>query len=380
MIKKLPSLASLLRCLLMLLVLICILMPVQRAESAGNKGNSDNKQVVAVANEETVMDPDAEVDNTDRGGQPESFPFYIDAKASLYLMKLPKYAPVAVRDFAPSNALLERLTTEDGEISGVMPEITIGWRPDATLSSGNPLIVEGSFFYTSSSSTQSRLFDYPATVRVGWYSIDGSQSATGLGFGHDLVVETKRRVENFGGELVVAQEMPWTKNVTIRPYMGYSGMLLKQKFSTVADEVQAPPQRMELSEEVTGTYHGFVLGTKITHNTDQIESYLSGSVAAYLLSAKYKGHQYSSAGSYTVDHTDTKTDMAGRFRIEAGSAYVMDRWKFGVNAGAEYLSAVPQIIASDKGTSVGTTEGSPTHIASGSYLAGKIGVDLTYSF
>jgi len=364
------------------LVLSCLLVTAHRAESADTFGDNSSEATPIVVSEEPVSALATEADNADGANLSASSPFYVEARASLYLMQLPKYAPLAVKEPGPPPliGLIERLETEDGEMSGVMPEIKFGWRPDETLSSKNPLIIEGSVFYTSSSSTQDSLFDYPATVRVGWYAIDGSQSATGLGGGDDLMATTKRRMQHFGGELVVAQEIPWVEDVMVRPYIGYSGMLLKQKFQTVANEIQPAFQRMELDEEVTGTYHGLVLGTKITHSIDQIESYLSGSVAAYLLSAEYKGHQYSSSGGYRVNHTDTKTDLAGRLRLEAGSAYVTGRWKFGGNLGFEYLSAVPQIIASDKGTTVGTTDGSPTHIASGRSLAGKLGVDLTYSF
>lgn len=365
--KRLSLLSTLSRCLFMLLVLICLLVPAQRAESASTE------KTPAVAAEEPVSCPAAEADKEEG----DASPFYFETKASLYLIQLPNYQPVAVRGLNWPFPLLERLTTEDGKLFGVMPEVRLGWEVGPALVPQHPLTVEGSLFYTSTSNTQNQLFDYPATVRLGWYAIDGSQNPTGLFGGDDFWTKTTRKMQHWGGELLVAQEIPLAKGVSIRPYAGYSGMVLKQKFETVVNEVQAPPQRMELNEEVTGEYHGIVFGTKIIHHTDKVESYLSGSMAFYSLFAHYAGHQYSSAGSYTVDHTDTMTSEAKRLRFEAGSAYVTGGWKLGVNAGVEYLSAVPRIIASDEG---GAIPGTPTHIVNGDSLAGKLGVDLSYSF
>lgn len=300
--------------------------------------------------------------------------FWLTPQVSYYQIQLPEYAPMAMRAAAGINKLVERLTCEDGDAAGPLAEMTMGWQSQGAL------FLEAQGFYTSMTSEEDDLFDSDSPIRVGWYSIDGTQSPAGLGSSHDMATHTSRDVKNYGGRLVVGWDVPLTEQTSIRPFVGYSGMKLDQDFSFQGLEVQAPPVSMSLDEEVDATYHGLIGGSKIVFDTGEIVSHLSGSVSVYNVHAEYKGYQVSDVGSYTAHASDTEDEFCAGVTLEGGVSRRISNWTLGLSAGANYLSYVPRIIASDKGTSVGTTDGKPSRIGDGESFGWKIGMNVSCAF
>lgn len=307
----------------------------------------------------------------------DGYGFYIKPEASYYRLELPEYAPIALRN--PNNTINYRLVTEEGKLDGVLTEMTVGWKNHMAFA-GNPLVLEASFYHSSMSATGSKVFDYDFPLRVGWYSIDGTQGAIGLAGGDDLAARTTRDALHFGGELIAGIELPVAERFTLFPFFGYSGMRIDQDFYTFAYEVQTPANILEFNEEVTGDYHGLTGGAKLTYEGERIGAHISAGLAAYHVQARYEGQQSSVIGNYQVSHSDSEDDWAGRCKVEGGLDYLLGHWKVGLNGGFEYISYVPRIIASDKATALGTLNGRPTHIGNGYSLSHKIGLGLQYEF
>jgi len=72
---------------------------------------------------------------------PES-PFYIAPKASILLVDLPEYAPIARRVGGSPWYLKDRITTEEGRLSGPRFGLTLGWNSPYPSSSGHPFFFE----------------------------------------------------------------------------------------------------------------------------------------------------------------------------------------------------------------------------------------------
>ncbi len=159
-------------------------------------------------------------------------------------------------------------------------------------------------------------------------------------------------------------------------------MKLDQDFDFYSLEVQPPPVSMSLEEELDATYHGLVCGSKISYQTGDVVSHVSGSVAAYHVLASYNGYQESNTASrpYTARESDTENEICMGLKLEGGVTRHIKNWTFGLNAGAQYLSYVPKIIASNKGTSAGTTDGKPSHIGDDNSFGWKIGMNVGYVF
>lgn len=281
---------------------------------------------------------------------------------------------MTIRAASGINKLVERLTCEDGDTAGPLAEMTVGWQSHGTL------FFEAQGFYTSMTSEQNNLFDSDLPIRVGWYSIDGTQGPTGLGDSHDMTTHASRDVKNYGGRLVVGWDVPLNDQISIRPFVGYSGMELDQDFSFQGLEIQPPPMTMTLDEEVDATYHGLIGSSKIVFDTGDIVAHLSGSVSVYNVHAEYKGYQVSRAGPYTAHASDTENELCTGVTLEGGVSRRISNWTLGLSAGANYLSYVPRIIASDKGTSAGTTDGKPSRIGDGESYGWKIGMNVSCAF
>ncbi|KAB1441636.1 hypothetical protein [Pseudodesulfovibrio senegalensis] len=299
--------------------------------------------------------------------------FWLTPQASYYQVQLPEYAPMAMRAAAGINKLVERLTCEDGDTAGPLAEMTVGWQSQGAL------FFEAQGFYTSMTSEQNDLFDSDPPIRVGWFPIDGTQGPVGLGSSHDVTTHASRDVKNYGGRLIVGWDVPLNDQISIRPFVGYSGMELNQDFSFQGHEIQPSYQTMSLDEEVDATYHGLIGGSKIVFDTGDIVAHLSGSVSVYNVHAEYKGYQVSS-NPYTVHASDTEDEFCAGVTLEGGVSRRISNWTLGLSAGANYLSYVPRIIASDKSTSAGTRDGKPSHIGDGESYGWKIGMNVSCAF
>ncbi len=100
------------------------------------------------------------------------------------------------------NKIAKRLTCEDGETSGLLNELTVGWQ-NAGL-----LFFEAQGFYSSMDSKQDGLLDSTLPIQVGWYSIDGTQGPIGLSNSDDMNTHTTRDVKNYGVRLVLGWNIP----------------------------------------------------------------------------------------------------------------------------------------------------------------------------
>lgn len=305
------------------------------------------------------------------------YSFYLTPAASYYRVDLPEYAPIALRD---GNALEKRLTTEDGEMSGPLMELTAGWKVHDYFGQDRPMVLEARFFYSSLSHDNSEVFDFSDAYRVGWYPIDGNHSGVGFFGGDDVAARTDRDVTQYGGELLLGMEVPVSDAFRVMPYIGYSAMYIDQEFDTYAYEVQDPTNYMNLQEDVTATYHGITCGVRLTHVTEKVESYLSGSGAAHYVYAKYDGSQVETAIPYQASQSDTSEKVSFRGRVEGGIAYLLGAWKLGLTGGLEYNSYVPQIMASDKGTFGVTQDGETTRVVGDDSLAWNVGLQVSYLF
>jgi len=228
------------------------------------------------------------------------------------------------------------------------------------------------------SNEQSITISPAAGERVGWYAIDGNHSAASSST-RDVTATSNRIVNQYGGEVLIGMEMQLDEYLILTPYIGYSGMLIDQRFDTRAQLVGS--DGMSLQETVSGMYNGFTGGARWKYTKKNIEWYASTSGAVQYLTAKYQGHQIDTAVNYDITHSDEHNTLAVRGKIEAGASYTLKGWTIGVTSGAEYISAVPQIVAADRSSGgFGVWGDNPTHIGWDSSMVYELGLNLSYQF
>jgi|GEM_PF-1914766 len=306
-------------------------------------------------------------------------PFYIAPKASFLLVDLPEYAPIAVRERSGGVGpwrLKDRIATEEGRLGGPRFGLTLGWNsPDSSLS-GHPFFVEANGYASYMSNEQSSTIGDAAGNRVGWYPINGEYSA--ISHTEGVAVTSSRIVNQYGGEILVGIEIPLDDDWAVTPYFGYSGMYIDQRFDTAA-KLLVGGANMVLQETISGLYNGVTGGARWKYSKDNIEWYASTSGAVQHVIAQYQGHQVDSHEGYDITHSDERSKFAVQGKIEAGVSYTINAWTVGVTSGAEYISAVPKIIASDK-SSVYSFPADSTHVGWGSSMVYELGLKFSYHF
>lgn len=316
-------------------------------------------------------------DNANCGGEPDESHFYIEPKCSWYSIDLPGYAPIALRSGLD---LVARLETIDRDPEGALPELTLGWAGPTSLLPENPLVFELQGFDVSFSDSQTKLFDYSAAYRVGWYELNGQQPGVGFGGGDDVATSSRRKVDYQGGEVRVGVVFPLEDGITVSPFAGFALMALDQDYRTNAYEVQDPRNWMLLDEELSSNYQGPLLGTRLRFSQDRFEAMLSGSVAWFELKTDYEGYQEETIIPYTAARRDSDRRQTSRIRLGLDLAYRFEHWKIGLSGGVERLGHVAKVVASDKGTVGSTRYGSPTRIDYDSSISWKVGPFLTIWF
>lgn len=302
--------------------------------------------------------------------------FYIKPSVNYATINLPDYAPMAL--LIGIGELSERLTTHLGNDSGMLNTLTLG------IESKKKLFFELSGSYSSYASNEYNFFDYPIAIITGWYSLDGSKfPAAFMANNNDIAVNTERDTDYSEINLIAGKHFAVNEKYKIKTFMGYSYARLDQNFETHAYNYQAIGDKVDLNEDITGTYNGLMLGTGLSYSHAKLKSYLNITVTGYYIDADYKGHQVQSNGSgglaqsYNIYYNDSKSEYKGRLGIESGiSREFFDVWELGLDCGF-YMSSAPRIIASNKSPVV---DGSPTHVEFSSYRLWKFGVNLKYSF
>lgn len=305
--------------------------------------------------------------------------FYVEPNLSYYGIKLPAYAPIALEDL--SFVQISSLTTEKGDESGLRTGLTLGWKSGLAVL-GAPVTFEANLFHAQMNNSKNNVFDYSTSFRVGWYDIAGGNNGMGLGGGDDVSAKTKRDVLHMGLELLAKFAFPINADNTLTPYIGYSGMVLDQKFRTSAFEVQTPTNMMDLTEDLSVAYHGLALGARLDHRlTNELQLFTTLGGALYYAQADYHGAQLT-AGPTIPEFSSSlrKRDdtLAGRLQADCGVQYTSGPWSLGAFGGVEYLSYVPKIIASNTdSTGIGTHA---THLSDADSYAWKLGASFAYHF
>ncbi|WP_024955087.1 hypothetical protein [Sulfurospirillum arcachonense] len=305
----------------------------------------------------------------------EGYDFYVKPSASYYSIKLPDYAPMALRlTGAIGSGFLHYLPTIGNKDNSILSEFTIGIEEKK-----KKIFYEIKGFDHSSSSNGNNIFDYSTDYRVGYFPIDGSTSSIGLGLGDDFVVSTSRDFEHKGLELISGIPYEVNKNTTFYTLIGYSHISIDQSFTTHAYELQTPSNTMDLDESIKGTYHGATIGFKLESLQKSYSTYFTGTYSRYRASLKYTGKQKDTiVVPMDIDRELSKSKWVKQVKLEAGiSKKISKKWTLDLTAGLSFLD-VPQITASTKSSAF--NEGEPNSIGFDKSRSVKFGVGVTYRF
>lgn len=308
--------------------------------------------------------------------------FYMTPSVSFMGVQLPNYAPMAERDvIVGNNRLVSRLETFGGEAFGTQTELVLGTNFETSLFSADALFVELRPFYSQAAAKNTGLFKGNSAFRNGWYLLDGSNSVS-FPTGEGASATTDFDMEHYGGEMRIGLEYDLEEYV-IRSYVGYSGMRLEQDYSTRAYKVTDPSEYLELDEQSVGVYHGLVVGSELRWKGQSYEPYLTGSVAAFLLDASYKGESISKtvATRYSERalHT-TGQDGSVQLRLGGGVDRKYDDWTVGFTSNVEYLNSVPRIIAGTRNSTAASRDEPLTRLDFIGSLSLKTGLNISYEF
>lgn len=302
--------------------------------------------------------------------------FYMTGEASVFALVLPDYSAATVKLDRRTHAVVDgpypRVTTSRGLQAGPMGALNAGWRTK------NGMFFEAQGFVSNLHSEQTTLFDYPTSdIRYGWVPINGGNPGAGnmIANGDDMHTKTTRDIDYYGATALVGWDVP-VETWVVSPFVGISCMELDQSFGSYCYCVQHPDEYMSLEEDLDAKYLGILAGVRVRHEFEGLVFHAEGKLGVYNLDADYEGFQATYGGN--VSASDTYLDTCVKAALSTGVIKQIGSWTCGVNAGLEFLSAVPAIRSST--THNATTNGRPSHIYTAESFGLKGGVSLSYAF
>ncbi|NJB69170.1 hypothetical protein GGQ74_002867 [Desulfobaculum xiamenense] len=296
---------------------------------------------------------------------------YVDGGVFLYHLDMPDYAPLAARNGSPTLTAVSSIAVSGDDPEGALGSLTMGWR------TATPLFFELSG-RTFSDDTQTEANLYPAAYgapRVGYYSLTGTRGAYGtIGFAH---VNTECSFSESGGRILGGYAIDLGEDLVLSPVIGFEVMEIGQEYAL--DYASSTGNRMWLREEVDAGYRGALVGLRLQARKGAFLADVRGLVGWYTVRAEYDGTMRVES-DYTDALSLSENDCATGLELSAELSRQWGDWTIGVQGGVRYLSYVPEIVASTKGTMGDAVNGEPTHLGGDDSKAFSLGLKLGYSF
>jgi len=296
---------------------------------------------------------------------------YVEGGASLYILEMPDYEPVTVRDGSPTYLSTRRLATYDDNAVGPLGSLTLGWQ---TATSWFFELTGRTFEDTGHSD---RSFDHSA---YGAYAVGFSFPTGALPdyFASSVVATTKTeaRFSETGGRLVAGYALDLAPGVTLSPFVGGEVMHIDQAYELDWRSLTL----MNLQEELETAYAGLLAGARLQTDWNGFRFGLTGSVAWYRLWSDYEGSMVIINSTRRDDLVLQDDAYATGLELAADVSRSWGPWSVGLRGGLRHLSDIPRIIASTKGPNGLAVYNRGTHIGSSYSKAYSLGLTLRYSF
>ncbi|WP_461210225.1 hypothetical protein [Desulfocurvus sp. DL9XJH121] len=297
---------------------------------------------------------------------------YVDGGASVYILDMPSYQPIATRNMAPSYTAINRLSAYDDNAVGMLGSLTLGWK------AATPLYFELTGRTFEDQGHSQRYFNYAAygADAVG-ISFPSGNLPTYFASTVTVSASTQVRFGESAGRLVAGYALDLGSGVTLSPFVGGEIMRISQEYDVDWRSLTI----INLQEDLDAVYTGLLAGARLQADWSGCRFGLTGSVARYNVRSGYVGTMDVANSTRFDSRSINGTASATGLELAADVSRGWGRWTVGLRGGMRYLSYVPRILASTRDPTLGNSVSSDiTHLGAYHSRAYSLGVTLGCAF
>lgn len=313
-----------------------------------------------------VSTPNARAQDTAR----DDSRFYIQAGAVQLTVQTQHYSPFWNRDPPPpwNNPKERRDSLLSSHFTTPALEVVLG------KELGKDWFIEArGQFASHDQSLSETIRPVAAFSEVGFFGIDGSWGSAGSIFPADVTLDFAWHQVQL--ELLCGRASSM-ETFSITPLAGLWTMHSNQTYRLDYD-LPAGTAHWSLRDKLTTTYGGLMVGARLNHALGKADLSLEATFGAGVAYTEY-GATQNSSNNTNLTQTEYKTTPAGMAAIRAGLDLPLTQGlSVGLDAGAQYLSYVPGVAASNLSPQ---EVGEPSHIVRGEALNTSLGMNFKYRF